>query len=103
MTKIFTIVDYPNNGNNYGKYSGINAKIAASKAFSALARILDIVNTDIKNHLVFTIEDINTNKKYKFIGTRIELIEPTTVRYNNGTKVIFRYKNIISKYNDFVK
>ena len=103
MKKNFTIVDYPNNGNNYGKYSGINAKKAASKAFSALARILDLKNTDIKNHLIFTIEDINTNKKYKFVGTRVELIEPTIVMYNNGAKVIFRYKNIISKYNDFVK
>ena len=99
----YTIVDYPNNGSNYGEYIGNTPKQAASKAFSILARKIELKNTNSKNHLKFTIKNINTNKTHIYVGTRVELIEPVIVNYKNGNQVTFKYKNIISKYNDFVK
>ena len=101
----FTIVDFPNDGENYGRYMGESPKRAAQKAFSSLSRKIDLKNTDDKNLLVFTIKDTTLNgnkKKYKYVGTRVELDEPIK-RKINGKKIIYKYRNILTNYDDFIK
>lgn len=99
----FTIVDYPQDGKNYGEYTAPSPKRAASKAFTRLSRMINLKNTDDKNFIVFAIKEIGgKNKIYKYIGTRVELHQPHVVNIN-GRNVMYRYKNIITKYNNIVE
>lgn len=99
MARVFTIVDFPEKGKNYGKYYSESPKNAAKKAFSQLSRKINLKNSNKKNLLVFTIKDVKSGKKFKYIGTRIELFNPITVKRGNRM-VTYRYKNIIAKHNN---
>lgn len=102
MKRSFTIVDFPEKGNEYGRYLSKSPHNAASKAFSQLARIVNLKNSNKKNHLVFSIRETtqgSNNKVYTYIGTRVELNEPITKNIA-GRQVVYRYKNIISKYRE---
>lgn len=96
---IYEIVDYPNKGNKHGEYKGITPKSAAYKAFTYLAKQFDIKNTNINNHLIFSLRNKTNNKIYTYIGTRIELNKPIIVN-KNGKKITYKHKNIITKYNN---
>lgn len=96
----FTIVDFPKKGQEYGRYLSQYPSNAASKAFTQLSRLIDLKNTNNKNYMVFTIRETTQGKpqkKYKYMGTRIELAEPL-VKNIGGKEVIYRFKNVISKY-----
>lgn len=97
--KKYTIVDFPNNGQNYGTFTGMNAKKAASKAFSALIKFVDNNDQTLGKFIVFVIKNKDTGKMYKYIGSRILLEKPITV-YKNGKNIIYKYKNIIGKYKE---
>ena len=47
-TNIYTIVDFPENNQYYGKFKGTIPKKVASKAFSSLVQFMDI-NTEEDN------------------------------------------------------
>ena len=81
--KYYEIVDYPKQGINSGNFSGKSPGRAASKVFSKLAK-----------------EKGNIKEK-KYVGTRIHLVEPTIVQLNNGKKIIYRYKNIVTPFNKY--
>lgn len=95
---IYTIIDFPNKGKNYGEFLGKSPKRAAEKAFTKLAR-LSKTNNSQKQFIVFSILNKNTNKEYKYIGTRIKLVNPIEV-IRGGKKIIYRYMNTIGKYRD---
>ena len=100
MKRIFTIIDFPKVGNRHGKYKAKSPKRAAYKAFSRLSRMINLKNTNKKNYLVFSIQKITTKsqkKIYKYIGTRVELHEPSIIE-KGGIKIKYRHKNIIAKY-----
>lgn len=99
--RTFTIVDYPNENENTGRYIGKTPKKAAKKAFSRLSRELNIKNSNNKNFLVFSIRELGTNNIYKYIGTRIELIQPKIVKIN-GKIIKYKYEPIITSYNKFI-
>jgi len=103
MTKrYFTVVDFPKKDNTFGRYKGVRPCDAASKAFSQLARIVNLKNSNKKNHMVFTIKEISqggSGKCYTYIGTRVELDQPI-MKNIGGKNVYFKHKNIISKYDD---
>jgi hypothetical protein len=99
----YTIVDFPKDNQNYGTYEGKYPKSAANKAFSKLLQFIKTTNNLQKDDflgkfLVFVIKNINTNKEYKYIGNRIKLHNPIE-KIINGRKIIYRYKNVIGKYN----
>lgn len=99
--RYFTIVDYPDKYQNYGKFKGINPTQCANKAFSYLSKLIDLKNSDNKNLLVFTIKDIYNDKKYKYVGTRVELNEPMTIKKGNNY-ITYKYKNIITSYKNYI-
>lgn len=103
-SRVFTIVDYPNVGETYGKYTGKYPGDAADKVLTDLAKKVNLKNTDEKNFIFFTIRDItpnknnrnsknNRDKEYTYIGTRVQLYEP--VKLDNGR--IVRYRNNITR------
>jgi len=99
MSKTFTIVDFPKIGDSYGKYHSNTAKNAANKAFSFLSRKINLKNSNKNNMLQFTIQDITNGilgKKYKYVGTRVELFKPIIIN-RGGKEIAFKYKNIIGK------
>jgi hypothetical protein len=96
--KNYCIVDFPEDDQIYGNFTGSIPKKAANKAFSFLLKFL---NEDINNDLsgkfiVFTIKNIESNKTYKYIGTRIQLKNPIFSKDNRNIKYL--YKNVIGKY-----
>ena len=110
--RIFTIKDYPKRGDKYGRYMATSPGRAASKALGQLARQINLKNTNKKNFIVFTLIDItpqnskgNISKygeEYKYIGTRIELEIPTKIE-KSGKIINFRYKNIVTAYDNVVE
>jgi len=107
-TRVFTIVDYPNVGETYGKYTGKHPGDAADKVLTELAKKVNLKNSNEKNFIFFTIRDISLNKnnksnnnksnnkngkEYSYIGTRVELYKP--VKLDNGK--IVRFRNNITR------
>jgi hypothetical protein len=97
MMRKFTIVDFPKKGSTFGHYISNSPSRAASKAFTKLARIINLKNTDKKNHVVFTIQDSSNKKNYSYIGTRVKLEQPI-IKNIAGKEIKYYYKNIITKY-----
>ena len=102
----FTIVDFPKNGETYGRYLANTPKGAANKAFSTLSRIIDLKYTNHKNLMVFTIRETTRNnnnnyKEYKYVGTRVELVEPHKVKRGNKN-IEYRFRNIITPYDNYI-
>lgn len=105
IKRTFTVVDFPHNGKTYGRYHSKTPKGAAQKAFSSLSRKIDLKNTNDKNFLVFTMKETtknSLNKKYKYIGTRVELAEPIE-KIIDGKLITYKYRNIITNYDNFLK
>ena len=95
---IYNIVDFPNKNQQFGNYAALFPKQAATEAFNFLSNILEEKINEEGKFIVFTIQNKDTKKEYKYIGTRIKLENPV-VKYVNGNQVIYEYKNVIGKYN----
>lgn len=96
--KYYTIVDFPQKNQTYGKFSGKNHKTAANKAYSVLFKFMNNQQDLSGKFIVYVIKDIETNKEYKYIGNRIKLENPVVV-YKDGKKITYNYKNVIGIYN----
>jgi len=95
----YEIVDFPNNTKSFGSYKGNSPKKAASKAFAFLSNIIgNKINSENGKFIVFVIRNTDTKKEYKYIGTVVKLENPVT-KYINGQEVIYKYKNVIGRYN----
>lgn len=96
----YTIVDFPEDNQYYGKFKGTIPKKVASKAFSSLIQFIDISNENNEvsdKFIVFVIKNVSNGKMYKYIGNRIKLENPVkTVK--NGVQIEYKYKNVIGKY-----
>lgn len=101
--KEYEIMAFPDKKSNFGSFTGTYPKQAAQKAFSFLS---SLVGDEIKkegNFIVFSIRkkninnEVNSNKELKFIGTMVEL--ENYVRNNNDREKMYKYKNVVSKYN----
>ena len=96
--KTYTIVDFPEDNQTYGIFKENIPKKAANKALTALLKFIDTDNINNKDSflgkfIVFVIKDIETNKIYKYIGTRIKLENPI-----KNSNIEYKYKNVIGKY-----
>lgn len=98
MKRVYTILDFPKEKQTYGKFMGESPQQAAKKAFSKLARLSKLNNKN-RQFIVFVMKEIETNKEYKYIGSRVKLIKPRVV-YHNGNKVVYHYINVVGKYKE---
>ncbi len=92
----YTVINYPRKNQTFGEFTGSSPKRAAHKAFSKLAKLGNLRN-NTDELLVFSIQNLRTNKIYKYIGKRIKLTEPREV-IRNGKKIIYKYVNTVGKY-----
>ena len=97
IIKYYTIVDFPNQGKTYGKFSGTIPKNAASKAYSVLFKFMKHNDDLFGKFIVFVIKEIETNKEYKYIGSRIKLQNPVVVN-KNGKEITYNFKNVIGVF-----
>lgn len=106
IKRVFELVDYPSMGDVYGNYSGSSPGQAAKKIFNYLAKKTSFnvtgnkQNSNTKNAIIFSLreKDVNSPKKYEYLGTRTKLIKPTIITYPSGKKVEFKYKTIVTKH-----
>ena len=90
--RVFQLVGYPKEGQMFGNYTGTHPKQAANKVMTALAKRINLKNTNNNNQIVFWIIDKESGKKYCYTGTRIKLVKPKVVRRGNK-KINYWHKN----------
>jgi hypothetical protein len=105
MSKIYnyTILNYPNEGQKYGKYTGKSPGIVANKIFNKLMKLYKFNdNIDGKKYLVFEFQNIDNGKIYEYIGTPIILQNPMSVNIHNQN-ISITHRSIVVKYDDIMK
>jgi hypothetical protein len=95
---IYTLLNFPKEGTNYGLFKSTSPKRAAKKAFGKLAKSIGLTNAN-GSFIVFSIKNINTKKEYKYIGSRVKLVKPIEVILKNGKKIYYKYEHLVGKYN----
>ena len=96
--KTYKLLNFPKQGTNYGLFKSNSPKRAAKKAFGKLAKSINLTNAN-GSFIVFSIINVETNKEYKYIGSRVKLIKPIEVVLKNGKKIVYKYEHLIGKYN----
>jgi hypothetical protein len=102
MKYTFSVKDFPEKTDLYGKYISDTPIRAAKKAFSKLIKLMNMEHNIVNNSskfLIFTIINNQNNKEYKYIGKRIKLDKPSTI-IKNGKTIIYQYSNVIGKYDE---
>jgi len=97
-TRKFTILDYPQNGQNKGSYSGKSPSVVANKVFNKLCKDLNFFdNEGGTKYLVFYLKDLESGKVYPFIGTPVILQNPIEIDYQNKQLTV-THRNVVAKY-----
>ena len=94
--KRYTLLNFPEEGINYGIFKSASPKRAAQKAFGKLAKSINLTNNSGK-FIVFTIKNLDTNKEYKYIGSRVKLAKPIIIN-RNGKKITYSFHHTVGKY-----
>ena len=94
----YQIVDFPVANKNFGHYEAKYPKEAAMQAFQLLSNIVDEKLNEQGKFIVFVIQNKDTKKEYKYIGAKVKLENPV-VKYADGVRTTYHYKNVIGKYN----
>jgi hypothetical protein len=106
MTEIkynYTLLDFPEEGQKYGNYTGKSPGIVANKIFNKLMKYYKFDNNlDGKKYLVFEFQNIDTGKKYEYIGTPIILDSPMSVNIHNQN-ISITHRSIVVKYDNIMK
>ncbi len=98
--KEYELVDFPETGQSYGEYKGKTPKQAAKKAFSRLARISKLNNSNQK-FIVFVIrEKDGKRKEHKYMGQRVRLANEGITIKRGAKNIQIRYKNVVNKYRE---
>ena len=93
----YSLVDYPTRNEEYGKYKGKSPLSAAKKIFTKLEKNMSLNNSNLeKQYIEFTIRNLQTNKFYTYIGTKVLLHSPITINYNGRSKTI-NYKHLVNR------
>jgi hypothetical protein len=106
MTEIkynYILLDFPEEGQKYGKYTGKSPGVVANKIFNKLMKYYKFDNNlDGKKYLVFEFQNIDTGKKYEYIGTPIIFDSPMSVNIHNQN-ISITHRSIVVKYDSIMK
>ena len=93
----YSLVDYPTINKEYGKYKGSSPLSAAKKIFTKLEKNMNLNKSNLeKQYIEFTIRNLQTNKFYTYIGTKVLLHSPITINYKGRSKTI-NYKHLVNR------
>lgn len=99
----YTLLNFPEDGQRYGRYTGKSPGIVANKIFNKLMKHYKFFdNIDGKKYLVFEFENTDTGKKYEYIGTPIILQNPISVNIHNQN-ISVTHRSIVVKYDKTMK
>ena len=86
MSYTYSLIDYPNPGHKHGNYKGKYPSQAAKKIISFLSKEYNYSNSKSKKLMIFNMQNNQTKKEYKYVGTRIKLHSPHII-YKNNVKI----------------
>jgi hypothetical protein len=99
----YTLLNFPKEGEKYGKYTGKSPGIVANKIFNKLMKYYNFMdNIDGKKYLVFEFQNMMTGKIYEYIGTPIILQNPISVNIHNQN-ISVNHRSIVVKYDKIMK
>jgi hypothetical protein len=99
----YILLDFPEKGQTYGKYTGKSPGIVATKIFNKLMKLYKFNdNMDGKKYLVFEFKNTDTGKKYEYIGTPIILQNPMSVNIHNHN-ISITHRSIVVPYDKIMK
>ena len=93
----YHIVDFPEIGKNFGNFTSNVPSRAASKGLTQMLKKVPVDNPDNNKFIIFTIENKQTKKRYKYIGIQVKLKNPINTRKHASSH---KYRNIVSDYAD---
>jgi hypothetical protein len=100
---IYILLNFPKEGEKYGKYSGKSPGIVANKIFNKLMKHYNFTdNVDGKKYLVFEFQNTNNGKIYEYIGTPIILQNPVSINIHNKN-INITHRSIVVKYDKTMK
>lgn len=105
MTEIqnYILIDFPEDGQTYGKYTGKSPGVVANKIFNKLMKYYKFNdNMDGKKYLVFKFQNTDTGKKYEYIGTPIILQKPMSINIHNHN-ISFTHRSIVVPFDKIMK
>lgn len=95
MSRKFTIIDYPQEGNSWGEFRGETPLAAAHHAFRELADAMGFIDSqDGQKYIVFTIRE-NGGHKRNYIGTWVNLHKPIPIE---GTSEFVRRRPVVTNW-----
>lgn len=99
----YTLLNFPEDGQKYGKYTGNSPGVIANKIFNKLMKYYNFIdNLDGKKYLVFEFQNIDTGKKYEYIGTPIILNSPMIINIHDHN-IRINHRSIVVKYDSIMK
>lgn len=97
----FTVVDYPKEGETFGRYMSKNMTDAANKAIAKLSKKMNIDSMN-NQFITFWMKETTRNsdhKEVRYIGTRVKLHKPIIITRGNND-IEYKYKYIVTKYDE---
>jgi hypothetical protein len=99
----YVLLNFPDEGQKYGKYTGKSPGIVANKIFNKLMKNYNFTdNIDGKKYLVFEFQNTNTGKIHEYIGTPIILQNPMSVNIHNHN-ISITHRSIVVQYDKTMK
>jgi hypothetical protein len=99
----YVLLNFPEEGQKYGRYTGKSPGIVANKIFNKLMKHYNFTdNMDGKKYLVFEFQNTHTGKIYEYIGTPIILQNPMTVNIHNHN-ISVTHRSIVVQYDKTMK
>jgi len=99
----YVLLNFPEEGQKYGRYTGKSPGIVANKIFNKLMKHYNFTdNMDGKKYLVFEFQNTHTGKIYEYIGTPIILQNPMTINIHNHN-ISVTHRSIVVQYDKTMK
>lgn len=99
----YVLLNFPEDGQKYGRYTGKSPGIVANKIFNKLMKHYNFTdNVDGKKYLVFEFQNITNGKIYEYIGTPIILQNPMHVNIHNQN-ISITHRSIVVQYDKIMK
>jgi hypothetical protein len=99
----YVLLNFPEEGQKYGRYTGKSPGVVANKIFNKLMKHYNFIdNVDGKKYLVFEFQNTTTGKIHEYIGTPIIFQNPMHVNIHNQN-ISITHRSIVVQYDKTMK